>query len=142
MDYFNRKKCRLCQSGEIEKVIKFADIPVGEKYFKNKSKFKNIKYYPMTLTRCKKCYHLQISEVINPEYLWSDYTYFSSQTKAILEHFDEFSKNVQKKFKFKKNDLVVDIGSNDGSLLNFFLKNVNRFHKSTYYKKMSHRNIM
>ena len=48
----------------------------------------------MTLFRCKNCFNIQIAEVVDPKYLWSDYTYFSGQTKSIKEHFDNFLRNL------------------------------------------------
>ena len=59
-------------------------------------------------------------EVVNDKYLWKNYTYFSSQTKAISNHFKEFSKYIIKQIKLNKNHLVIDIGSNDGTLLKNF----------------------
>jgi len=122
--YKNSKNCRLCSSKRITKIYDFEKIPVGEKYFLKKNNFKNIIQFPMTLYRCSNCYNVQISEVINPEYLWSDYTYLSGQTSSIKKHFSEFTTNLFKKsfYKHTNNELVIDIGSNDGSLLHYFKK--------------------
>ena len=61
-------------------------------------------------------------EVINNKLLWQDYTYLSSQTEAIVKHFAKFTKKTLKRFNLNKNDLIIDIGSNDGSLLKAFKK--------------------
>ena len=54
--------------------------------------------------------------------MWSDFTYLSGQTNFIINHFRELAQKFTNNFKLKKNDLVVDIGSNDGTFLNFFKK--------------------
>ncbi len=122
--YKNSNNCRLCSSKSIKKIYDFEKIPVGEKYFIKKNNFKKILQFPMTLYRCSNCFNVQISEVIDPKYLWSDYTYLSGQTASIKKHFSEFTANLFKKnfFKYNNNDLIIDIGSNDGSLLHFFKK--------------------
>ena len=66
-------------------------------------------------------------EVVNPKILWKDYTYISGQTNAIKDHFNLFAKKTIKRFNLSKNDLIVDIGSNDGSLLNYFKKKKSKF---------------
>jgi len=123
--YKNSNKCRLCSSKAIKKIYDFEKIPVGEKYFSKKIKYKQVTHFPMTLFRCSKCYNVQISEVIDPDFLWSHYTYLSGQTQSIKKHFLEFHNNLIKKsfYKYKKDDLIIDIGSNDGSLLQNFKKN-------------------
>lgn len=123
--YKKSNKCRLCSSRFLKKIYDFEKIPVGEKYFSEKKKYKKIIQFPMTLYRCSNCYNIQISEVVDPEFLWSNYTYLSGQTQSIKKHFLEFYYNLLKKsfFKYKKNDLIIDIGSNDGSLLQNFKSN-------------------
>ncbi|AII42068.1 hypothetical protein KR100_01430 [Synechococcus sp. KORDI-100] len=60
---------------------------------------------------------------IDPDFLWKDYTYFSGQTDKIVEHFEEFSTDlIMKYFPTDCMPYVLDIGSNDGSLLLEFKK--------------------
>ena len=61
-------------------------------------------------------------EIVDPKFLWSDFTYLTSQTKAIVNHFKLLSKNIINKFKIRERDLIIDMGSNDGTFLNFFKK--------------------
>ena len=116
------KKCRLCLSKNIKTGLKLKKIPIGEKYFLSQKKAKTQKKIPLTISWCAHCKNVQLNEVINSKNLWNNYTYFSSQTKAILDHFNDVSKIILKRFNLDKNDLVFDIGSNDGSLLNYFKK--------------------
>lgn len=120
------KHCRLCNSKEINVLLKLKPVPLGEVYFAKKYLSEKVRSYPFSLGMCKSCKNVQTMEVVKSKLLWNNYTYFSSQTKYILKHFKNISNKIIKKFKLKKEDLVFDIGSNDGSLLNFFkIKNIN-----------------
>ena len=119
--FINKKNCRLCNSKKISKIFNFLRIPISEKYYSKKS-FNEPTKVPITLYFCKKCKNVQTQEVINPKLLWKEYTYFSGQTKAIVEHFNKFSEETIKKFKLENKDYILDIGSNDGSLLCQFKK--------------------
>ena len=115
----NQKKCRLCNNIYLKKIFSFSKIPISEKYVSKSKKIEKIKV-PLTLYFCSSCKNVQIKEVINPKLLWKKYTYFSAQTKAIIEHFDTFSKKTIKRFDLSTKDIILDIGSNDGSLLKKF----------------------
>jgi SAM-dependent methyltransferase len=72
---------------------------------------------------CKKCNHFQLSISVNPKILYvKNYTYLTGVTKAFRKHFFDYSKWVIKKCSLKKNSSVLEIGSNDGTCLNFFKK--------------------
>ena len=60
---------------------------------------------------------MQTLDNIDPDYLWKDYTYFSGHTPKIIEHFRTFVDDLTHNYQFDKDASVLDIGSNDGSLL-------------------------
>lgn len=117
--FYNEKKCRLCDNSKLKKVFCFSKIPISEKYENKKKKVEKVKV-PLTLYFCVNCKNVQVKEVINPNLLWKNYTYFSAQTKAIINHFNSFSKKTIRRFNLSSQDIILDIGSNDGSLLNEF----------------------
>ena len=106
----------------MKKCFNLSDIPIPEKYLKNRVAAIKLLRFPLTLLICTKCKHIQLKEIINQKKLWNNYTYFSGQTSAIEKHFKDISKLILKKIKVKKDDLIIDIGSNDGTLLKFFKK--------------------
>ena len=114
--YKNILYCRICRSKEIETLFSLNEIPIPEVYEKNKKSALK-KEIPQTITRCKNCRHIQIKETINQKNLWDNYTYFSNQTKAIEKHFKKLAFKIIKDYNLKHEDLVIDIGSNDGSFL-------------------------
>jgi len=76
--------------------------------------------FPLELFFCKECSHLQLSLVVNPEILFRDYLYVSGTSKSFTAHFQEYADYCIGRFTITSNDLVVDIGSNDGTFLSFF----------------------
>ena len=113
------KKCRLCRSVNIKKIFKLKPTPIIELYEKKKNDALRHKKFSQTIVRCNSCKHVQILESVNPNYMWSKYTYFSGQTKGISNHFSEFATKISKKYKLE-NKFIIDIGGNDGTLLKNF----------------------
>jgi SAM-dependent methyltransferase len=98
--------------------IPFKHTPIAEKYTPLPAA--NTPLFPVDLYMCNHCGHIQILDVIDPDYLWSNYTYHSGQTQGIIDHFkDVVSKVVDQHGPFKKR-FVIDVGSNDGTLLRGF----------------------
>jgi SAM-dependent methyltransferase len=78
-------------------------------------------YYPLEVCVCEDCNFIQLNHVVSPEVLYrNDYPYESSITKTGHIHWGNFAKSVVDRLQLDKNDLVVDIGSNVGVLLEAF----------------------
>lgn len=114
-----RKSCRSCGSTNLEKVLEYEDSPIGDDY----RKYPYIhKKYPIELFLCKSCGLSQLLHVINPKILYSKYIYKTQDSPGLTRHFVKFADRVSKKLDLKKNSKILDIGSNDGVLLNEFKK--------------------
>lgn len=100
--------------------MKFKKTPIGENF--NKKKLFN-KLYNLDFYLCKNCGLGQIKQVINPKLLYKEYLYVSSTSVELKKHFNDYVKSVLKFTAIKKNDLIIDIGSNDGMLLKRFRAN-------------------
>ena len=123
MNNFKREDCRLCISKDLELVVPLSPTPVAEKYLTaGDLKTKKELIYPLDLYMCSSCGHVQLLDVIDPKFLYDDYTYCSGNSPGLVKHFSEYADYITENFKFENNDLVVDIGSNDGTLLYFFKK--------------------
>lgn len=75
--------------------------------------------YPLELARCTACGHAQLSLTVPPEIMFRNYLYVSGTSDTIPAHFAAYAKDVAERF-VPKNGLVVEIGSNDGTLLRAF----------------------
>ena len=116
------KKCRLCR-GKIKKQIILPDTPIGNNLKINVKDSLKIKEYPLTVNKCNTCNHFQLSISIDPNILYKkNYTYLSGIGKNFVDHFRIYSNWIEKKIKLKKNDFILDVGSNDGTCLSFFKK--------------------
>ena len=73
---------------------------------------------------CLNCGHVQLLDIVEPNFLYNNYTYSSGHSKGLVDHFEDYVHQICEKFKPKNNSLIIDIGSNDGTLLKFF-KNKN-----------------
>ena len=104
-------KCRICNSNKIHEVINLGKQPLANKYPKNKKEIINEKKFNLKIVFCKICRAAQIKKIVSRKILFQDYYYLSSVNKKLKEHFEKLA------FKIKKYKFVVDIGSNDGILL-------------------------
>jgi len=75
--------------------------------------------YPLELARCTACGHVQLSVTVPPEIMFRNYLYVSGTSETIPTHFAAYAKDVAERF-VPKGGLVVEIGSNDGTLLRAF----------------------
>jgi SAM-dependent methyltransferase len=114
-----RKSCRLCDGTRLELVVPLAPTPVAEKYATKDELNQPTPSYPLDLYLCLDCGHVQMLDVVDPAFLFADYTYQSGKTKKIVDHFDAIAEATMRRYHVA-GGLAVDIGSNDGSLLGRF----------------------
>lgn len=118
--YYHIKNCRLCSS-EIREIINFGNVAIGNNLSNNLKDAKSAKKFPLSLNQCKKCNHFQLGISINPKILYAkNYTYLSGIGLTFIKHFENYSTWILNKIKISKDDYILDIGSNDGTCLNFF----------------------
>jgi SAM-dependent methyltransferase len=116
----HRTTCRLCDSPDVELVVKLEPIPLSENYTATSEAGKSAPRYPVDVYMCAACGHVQQLDVIDSESLWAGYTYFSGQAVGMADHFRQVAAKIRSSYQPPPGSLVVDIGSNDGSLLRPF----------------------
>ena len=114
------KKCRICFSRNLQKVLTYPSTPIGDEFKLNK--YEKQPLYPIELNLCSNCGLSQLLHVINPKVLYSKYIYKTSDSPGLKNHFNELCSHVLKKYNLKEKSNILDIGSNDGVLLNAFKK--------------------
>ena len=118
--------CRNCKNKKFKKVIKIGSQPLSGVFLKKK-KF-NPKKYPLDLFQCQKCKIIQISKIVKSEKMFGKtYEYRTSLSKMMTEHIKNKAKYLQKKGLVNNKSAILDIGSNDGTFLNCFEKNISLF---------------
>ena len=119
------KSCRICKSSKLKKLFSLGNMCFTGK-FPNERQI--IQKKPILLLLCDNCGLVQLGHNFDLKYLYGpDYGYRTGINKTMLSHVKGVVKYLSKKVKLKKNDLVLDIASNDGSLLKNYDKKVITF---------------
>jgi len=116
-------KCRLCRSDKIRKVVDLGYHPLADTFLPSEILFAAGEVsYPLQLGLCQICGHVNTLFAVPPEdrYQKTDYSYDSSNSAVSIQHFKEFAESVLAEKTVGSNGLVVDIGSNVGTLLAHF----------------------
>ena len=114
-------QCRMCGSTELIEYLDLGFHPPSDQFRSFDEIHLSEIYYPLRVNICKKCGLSQLSHAVDPRVLYQhDYPYESSTTKTGKMHWDDFAQRVKKRLDLKNGDLVVDVGSNVGTLLESF----------------------
>ena len=115
--------CQICNSKILTEVINLGFSGLCDSLLKIDDLNKQEKSYPLRLYRCRKCQLLQLSYVVdNREVFHLDYPYKSGITKPLKKLLHTTGKYCKKNYSFASKPFVIDIGSNDGTLLEGFKK--------------------
>jgi len=110
--------CRVCENINLRRVVSFGLMPLANNL---ESKINpKVEKFPLELNYCDKCTNCQLSYVVDPKKLFTNYLYTSSTSKTFKDHFSKAANNYIKKLRLKKESLIIDIGSNDGIALRPF----------------------
>ena len=117
--------CRNCKSKYFSKLFTLGKMCFTGKFPKNLTT--NIPKVVISLIMCKSCKLVQLDRNFNPKYLYdTNYGYRTGINATMTQHVKGVVKESLKIVKLKKRDSVLDIASNDGTLLNFYKKNIFR----------------
>lgn len=119
-DIKRRKTCRLCGSRNLELAVPLNASPIADAYIPASELGKAQMLYPLDLYLCLDCGHVQNLDVVNPELLFRDYLFTTGSSVGLVAHFRQYAKDVVRSQGIKPGGLVVEIGSNDGTLLKVF----------------------
>jgi hypothetical protein len=118
------EQCQICDSPELEQILFLGYLPPVNTMPTIGSIPHEQPGYPALLLRCKRCTLVQLGLVVDPKILFPpEYPYTSGTTKILRDNFAELYQECRALIDLKKEDLVVDIGSNDGTLLSNFATN-------------------
>ena len=113
-------RCRLCLSESLELLFSLKPTPPAEWYFPESHRSATSRTFPLDLVICHNCYHVQLVDVLDPQALFSNYFYESQTSPGLISHFAKYAQSVSREVDLMPGALVVDIGSNDGTLLENF----------------------
>lgn len=116
-DITTKTCCRLCGSKQLELAVNIAASPIADAYVSREELHKPQALFPLDLYLCMECGHIQNLHVVEPDLLFKEYTFLTSNFKGLVEHFEAYSRDIVSTFSLREGMLAVEIGSNDGTFL-------------------------
>lgn len=122
-EFKKRSFCILCKSDRFQVIVNLGPTPLANKLVEDK--ISNSFFYPLDLVMCQECGHIQLGIIIDTSFVFSDYPYRSSTGRTSLVRLENLASDLFERFiseSSQKKLNVFEIGSNDGALLEFFMK--------------------
>lgn len=113
-------KCRICGSSDLYNFLSLESMPIPNGFMEKQDLKKKEDYFPLGVYVCQSCWLVQLTHVIPADIMFKNYLYIPSTSTTMLTHFKEMAEELIRSYGLKPHDLVIDIGSNDGTLLSFF----------------------
>ena len=113
--------CRFCGTPIEHTVVDLGMSPLCESYLSATQIDQVEPFYPLHVFVCGKCFLVQLKEYVSAEHIFSDYAYFSSYSDSWLAHAKAYTEYMTERFGLGPKSLVVELASNDGYLLQYFV---------------------
>jgi hypothetical protein len=114
-------ECQICQSTELRSVLFLGYLPPVNAMRPIDTLLDQERWFPAEMFYCSKCHLVQLGYAVNPKILFPpEYPYTSGTTKILRENFADLYREVRERIEISADDLIADIGSNDGTLLSNF----------------------
>lgn len=111
-------KCQVCESERLYEVLDLGHHPPSDDFLTEERFNQGETLYPLKVIFCEDCKLVQLNNAVDPKVLFTEnYVYRSSSNKQFVEHAHALVGRLVKQFSLTENDFVIDIGSNDGTLL-------------------------
>jgi len=121
-DVYKRKTCRLCGSPDLKLVMPMPATPIADGYMPAVRAAEGQKCYALDLYLCQDCGLVHLRDVVNPELIYRNYLYETTTSPGLVAHFQKYAEDVLGQLNPAQGNLVLELGSNDGTLLRFFQK--------------------
>lgn len=114
--------CRFCGTRLQYTFVNLGLSPLANAYLNPEQLDRVEPVYPLHAYVCRQCFLVQLEEFENPGHIFSDYAYFSSYSSSLLNHAKLYAESMVQYLGLSTRSQIVEIGSNDGYLLQYFLK--------------------
>ena len=112
--------CRICDCALPAPFLDLGVTPLANAFLSEPAEFTNEKSYPLAVTACTECGLSQLTYTVPAETLYRDYVYVSSTSEGVRAHADSLADNLIDRYGWGRADRVVEIASNDGTVLQAF----------------------
>jgi len=114
--------CILCASQSLIDLFSLEDSPLANEFVHERDLSLPQQEYPLQLNMCDSCGHVQLGHEVSPERMFSNYAYVSGTAKSFVKHFYDLADQLTQRFELQPGRFIVEIGSNDGTLLKRFIE--------------------
>ncbi|MBW4442442.1 MAG: class I SAM-dependent methyltransferase [Plectolyngbya sp. WJT66-NPBG17] len=114
--------CRFCSSPLHHTFVDLGMSPLCQTHITPEQLNEMEPFYPLHTYVCDNCFLVQLQEFVSPQDIFTEYAYFSSYVDALLKNASDYSDLMVERFGFGSQSKVVEIASNDGYLLQYFVK--------------------
>jgi SAM-dependent methyltransferase len=115
-------KCRLCGAPLRRTFVDLGMSPLCESYVAPEQLNQMEPFYPLHALVCEKCFLVQLGDYVTAGHIYSEYAYFSSYSDSWLRHAREYADMIAQRLRLGPQSLVIELASNDGYLLQNFVK--------------------
>jgi 2-polyprenyl-3-methyl-5-hydroxy-6-metoxy-1,4-benzoquinol methylase len=122
MDENISANCRFCGNSLTHTFVDLGMQPLCESYVGPNQLNQMEPFFPLHTYVCDNCFLVQLEEYVAPKEIFSEYAYFSSYSDAWLQHAENYVEMITKKLGLTSNSLVLEVASNDGYLLQYFVQ--------------------
>ena len=119
-----QSECRSCGSSKLRLGVDLGSLPLANGFLSaaEANSLHADPRYPLRLFYCESCGLIQLIDIVNKEEMFGDYSFLTAASETSTAHFEDYAAEITNRFRLKSKDLVIDIGSNDGTLLKAFQK--------------------
>lgn len=114
--------CRFCSAPLKHTLVDLGMSPLCENFLSSEQLNHMEPFYPLRVYVCESCFLAQLEEYVSPEEIFNEYAYFSSYADSWLQHAKNYTDLMIERFGFNAESSVVEIASNDGYLLQYFVE--------------------
>ena len=114
--------CRFCQTALSHTVVDLGMSPLCESYLTREQLNQMEPFYPLHVYVCGHCFLVQVEQYVTPDHIFTEYAYFSSYSDSWLRHASTYVDMIAARLGLGAEHHVVELGSNDGYLLQYFVK--------------------
>lgn len=114
--------CRFCGAVLQHTFVDLGMSPLCESYISYEQLNSMEAFYPLCVYVCDKCFLVQLQDYVGPQAIFSEYAYFSSYSDSWLRHASNYTDQMITQFGYNEHSFVVELASNDGYLLQYFVK--------------------
>jgi hypothetical protein len=115
-------ECRLCNAPLTTSFVNLGMSPLCESVLAPDQIDQMEPFFPLHVLVCSNCFLVQLREYVTPERIFTEYDYFSSYSTSWVEHALRYCEMIKSRLRLDKNSQVYEIASNDGYLLQHFVR--------------------